>query len=269
MKRFLTIGDIHGRNCWKKFADIDYLLKADEDVAGYAPFEPEYDYYVFVGDYTDAYNKANEEIMMNLLDIIRFKKLYPKNVILLLGNHDVNYMLTNPWTSGNGMYGCTGNRPEMRFDLYELFNKNYDLFQLAFQYDNYIWTHAGIHKGWYVRFKKQFDGLKKHWVTEDKIDGCKTIADELNLAFIHRLEALFDVGHYLGGYMDVGGPLWLDKTLGWKKPLGGYHQIVGHTPCYSVDKHTINDDTTITYVDTLHKKECYYIVNINEKRKDG
>lgn len=252
MKKILVIGDIHGRNVWQTFADIKFLLTAEPGAAGYAPFEPDYDHYVFLGDYCDAYDKDNDAIRENLLDIIKFKILYPKNVVLLWGNHDVEYWRNLPWLKM--MNAVTGFRPEMHYDLYEIFNKNYDNFQLAFQVEDYLFTHAGVHCGWYQHvFKKAIDGLGL-----DEL----TIADQLNNAFDHRIECIFDVDHYRGGYKQVGGPLWCDKKLMEKKPLKNIKQIVGHNPVADITTINIDEATNITFCDVLHHKKAYYALNI-------
>ena len=260
----MIIGDLHGRNVWKNFADIRFLLQAEEGAAGYGPFEPDYDFYVFLGDYCDSFTEDNNTIRKNILELIDFKKLYPKNVILLWGNHELQYTLSSPWIDSN-KYECRGYRPEMRFDLYEIFNKNFDLFQMAFQIKNYLFTHAGVHKGWYnTKFDKEIFKLEEY-LKRMKIDyNINNLADKLNLAFIHRMECMFDIGHRRGGYCNVGGPLWLDKDLAIK-PLEGYHQYVGHSAVDDI--HTLKpykgkDDTSITFIDVLHKKKAFYTINI-------
>lgn len=74
--RIRVIGDVHGKSWWKSLVkDID-----------------EVDMIVFLGDYVDSYNISDEQIINNLLDIIEFKKSYEDKVILLLGNHEYNYI---------------------------------------------------------------------------------------------------------------------------------------------------------------------------------
>lgn len=253
MKKIITIGDIHGRNCWKNFADIKFLLYAEPEAAGFGGFVPEYDYYIFLADYVDSFNVTSEKIKENLLEIIRFKKLYPNNVILLWGNHDVEYFLNLPWNKNK--INITGFRPEAHFDLYDIFNENYDLFQFAFQIENYLWTHAGVHEGWY-KFV-----FKKHIKDIDITN--MNIADQLNEAFKYKLECLFDCDWYRGGNKRVGGPLWLDKILGSKKPLKGYHQFVGHTATEDFKTFKFKDNTSITFCDVLAHKEEYYLVTID------
>jgi predicted MPP superfamily phosphohydrolase len=252
MKKIIVISDIHGRTIWKTFADIKHLLVAEPDAAGFGPFEPEYNQYIFLGDYTDSFTESNETIRENLLEIIRFKTLYPNNVILLWGNHDTEYYLNQPWLPLKT--AISGFRPEMHYDLYEIFDKNANLFQVAFQIENYIFSHAGIHIGWYFHvFNKAI---------KDKGWNDLSVADQINEAFNQRIDCIFDVDHYRGGYKKVGGPLWCSKQLIDKKPLKNYHQIVGHTVTDDFDKYIINDNTSITFCDVLHKRNAYYILNI-------
>lgn len=252
--KILSIGDIHGEDSWMKFGDIKLLY----DNPGV--YTPDFDYYIFVGDYVDSFTILNSQIILNLKEIILFKKLYPDNVILLLGNHDLYYMLDHP-NSNEKKHACSGNRQEIHFDLYELFNKNKDIFLASFQIENYIWTHAGIHIGWYNNFKKELNDLIEGFNidTYDNADDMD-IADQLNLAFEYKLECLFDVGHLRGGSKNVGGPFWLDKNLSHKKPLKDYHQIVGHTPINNIQTYNINNDTSITYIDILWNKDSSYVI---------
>jgi len=243
MKKILIIGDLHGKDVWKTFADIKFLLTAEPEAAGYGPFEPEYDHYVFLGDYVDAFDKDNKTIMENLLDIMRFKTLYPYHVILLWGNHDVAYYRNMP---------CTGMRPEMFDDLRELFEKNENLFQVAFQIENHIFLHGGLHKGWY------------HFVFTKAIKDMGLdemgVADQLNEAFRQDVPCIYDIDFYRGGRKKVGGPLWISKQLLNKKPLMNIHQYVGHTPVDHITTIKINKETTVTYCDTLRKNTNDYLV---------
>jgi len=252
MKKILTIGDLHGRTIWKTFADIKFLLTAEIGTAGYAPFEPDYDLFIFLGDYTDSFTESNETIRENLLEIIRFKTLYPNNVILLWGNHDIEYYLNKPWLPLKT--AISGFRSEMHYDIYEIFKKNENLFQVAFQIENYIFSHSGIHFDWYFHV---FTKAIKDMGWDDL-----SVADQINNAFNQRIDCVFDVDHYRGGYKKVGGPLWCDKRLMEKKPLKNTRQICGHNPVNDITTININDNTSITFCDVLHKKNTYYSLNI-------
>lgn len=234
--KILSIGDLHGVDIWKTFGDIPKLLEGG--------FKPKYDYYVFVGDYVDSFVKTNIEILDNLKDLIKFKKSYPNNVILLWGNHDIQYL------TSYREHGCSGYRPEAYFDLHELFRNNRKLFQLGFQIDNYLWTHAGIHRGWY-EYEFPYES--------------KNIADDLNQAFLENNKSIFNVGYMRGGMNNVGGPLWADLSETSKKPIMGYHQIVGHTRLKEIKKIELNEDTSVTYIDCL--EESNPIPHIMEIKK--
>jgi predicted MPP superfamily phosphohydrolase len=222
--KILSIGDVHGFDTWKKFGDIQHLI----DVPKSRIYD--FDYYVFVGDYVDSFTKTNEEIKNNLKDIIKFKKNHPDRVILLWGNHDIQYL------TSYREHGCSGYRPEAYFDLHEIFRKNRKLFQLAFQIDNYIWTHAGIHRGWY-----EYEFPYKS----------KNIADDLNAAFEENNKSIYNVGFLRGGRNTVGGPLWADKQEVSHKPIRGYHQIVGHTRIKEMKVVKKDKDTSVTFIDYI------------------
>ena len=233
--KILSIEDCHGRDNWKQFIEEN----------------PGYDKVIFVGDYVDSFTLSNEIIKNNFLDIIEFKKTDPDNIILLYGNHELMYALTAPYESQK--YGCSGYRPDAHFDLYDIFKENKDLFQAAYQYKEHIWTHAGIHRGWYLqRFLPEFN---KYFP-----DFLGNIADQLNKAFNYRLESLFDVGYARGGSKNVGGIFWNDKSEASHKPLKGYHQIVGHTPVKDIESYSYPKfDCSITYIDCEYKP---FVINL-------
>lgn len=240
MKRFLIIPDQHGRNYWKKFGDLPEIFEQEAFYGYDVPLiKPKFDKYIFLGDYCDSFTKDSTEIKNNLIDVIKFKKYYPDHVILLWGNHEIHYLYSAQ------KHGCSGFRPLMWFDLNEIFRKYRLLFQYAYQYDNYLFTHAGVHKGWYEYRFKFFDDQK-------------TLGDSLNWGFEQNLEEMFDVGHIRGGMQKVGSPLWVDKKLSSKKPLKGYHQFVGHTPVNDISKFSIDENTSITFCDNQKDEDSIY-----------
>lgn len=233
--KIITVGDIHGRTNWKKVPDGDIQ--------------------VFIGDYTDSFNVKDLDILENLKEIIEYKKTNPDGVILLWGNHDVQYALQPP--GSNNRHYASGYRSMMHWDLYPLFRDNFDLFQVAYQYDNYLWTHAGVHKGWHInRFLSE---------TGHDPEMCP-LADKLNMMLLNKDSCLFDVGHIRGGFLPVGGPLWLHKFPA-RKYLEGYHQIIGHTVTKSIHTETLNEFTSVTFVDVLDKKDSFYAINIQDMEK--
>ena len=123
-----------------------------------------------------------------------------------------------------------------------------------------VFIQVGITNGFVPEFKQLEDYLNELEIEFDN----ETLADKLNIAFVHRMTAMFDVGHRRGGHARVGGPLWLDKQLAIK-PLKGYKQVVGHSATYDI--HTLtpykgDNDTNITFIDVLHKRKAFYNINI-------
>jgi predicted MPP superfamily phosphohydrolase len=225
--KIITISDIHGRSNWKDIADISKLLKLDNS-------KPEYDKYIFLGDYVDSYNETDAVILFNLKLIIEFKHKYPNHVILLLGNHDLQYMFSTE------LHGCSGYRPSMYQELHNLFNDNKHLFQPIYQIDNYIFSHAGITTVW-------LNILKLHKSLEDN-----SISEYITSLFDEYYHRLFDVGRSRGGYNKVGGIFWADFSETTAYVLPNYHQIVGHTPM-ETSPYThfskLDDNSSITYID--------------------
>ena len=232
----ISIGDIHGKIIWKL---IDPNL---------------YDKIIFVGDYVDDWNYSDEIMLNNLLDIIEFKKKYPDKVVLILGNHDIQYLFSY------GKYGCSGFRPSMAGAAHMIFNENKKLFQASFSHNTeegeYLWTHAGAHQGWYD-FSFVPDFIKPHKLEDIKLEY------QLEAALLSGGEPIFDIGHRRGGNKSVGGIFWADKALTADKPLKGYHQIVGHSKVKKITTIDVSYHTSITYIDCLGSDEgTFYELNL-------
>lgn len=221
--KILSVGDIHGEDFWE-----DIIEEKGEDV----------DKIVFVGDYFDSFYVSPAFIQHNFLKIVRLKKQNPDKIILLWGNHDAHY-LNRLIPRGSGYNYAHANTINM------MVNNNKKYIQLAYRVKNYLWTHAGVHIGWYKRsFIPEIKQFHPDWI-KLPIDG------KLNKSMISPLiGSIYDIGFWRGGNKEVGGPLWADKSLVKNKPLRGYHQIVGHTQSRKVDKYIINKDTSVTFIDT-------------------
>lgn len=233
--KIYTISDVHGRDEWK-------------DVIGK---ESNFDKIVFLGDYVDSYDKKNYEILDNFIEIVDFKKQYPNKVILLFGNHDLAYYYDER---------CSGYRGDMHTDINEILRKNIDLFQIAFQVDNVIFSHSGIHKGWWKYYALP--------IIEGKIEKrytpyfilCNNIADQLNLMQEFNEPILRMVGHDRGGTDKIGGPIWVDKNTLYGKSLPNYHQVVGHSQVKLITTYNFGEGTKITFTDC--QNEDFYTLYI-------
>lgn len=240
----LTVSDLHGKPYWSYVNDDTIHL---------------YDLVIFLGDYVDSFDVPNIEMLQNLNLLVEFKKRHPEKVILLWGNHDVQYFFDSE------MHRCSGFRPEMKTDFQYIFYFNRNLFQLAHQIDNYLWSHAGVHVGWYnFRFDNQKYPIKNgEKDTRFELPKEGNLAERLNLAFELGHEYLFDCGWYRGGIHKMGGPLWCDKKELYTKPLFGYHQIVGHTQLNDIKtyKNYKGDNTSVTFTDCLDN--CSDLLTLN------
>lgn len=222
--RTIAIGDLHGKDCWKQ---VDFNL---------------YQKVIFIGDYTDSYTLSTEVIYKSLLQLIALKKAHPEKVILLLGNHDIQYLFFPN-------FRCTGFRPEAQRDLTALFLLNKECFQVAFQQGNYLFTHAGVSNSW----MNQYAELKEVFKREKN-----SMSDALNKVYhSENYYLLHDVGKVRGGIFKFGGILWADRSETNRDYLEGVHQVVGHTPMENIK--TFGDsDSSITYIDVLNTRIEFY-----------
>lgn len=122
----IVIGDIHGKQIWKDVVEMHPDCK-----------------YIFLGDYCDPYDNIHEDdVIANLQSIINFKKQNITNVILLLGNHDIQYIYEE------AEY-CTRRMKKEEHNIRNLFKTNILLFDWGYMQNNILFTHAGISQGWF------------------------------------------------------------------------------------------------------------------------
>ncbi len=218
--RTITIGDLHGLNSWKV---VD---------------PGKYEKIIFLGDYFDSLKVRDDEMVQNFIEIIEFKQEWFDRVILIIGNHEMSYL--NPEYRSSGYRSTIGSLVESMLWSY------LELFKVAWQYKNYLWSHAGVEQSFY----------EKH-IASRILDGDKTIANTLQRLFEAEYPPIFEVGYERGGaYNNVGGPLWIDAERLLASPLKGYHQIVGHNPCRTILHHTpFPDDheTSVTLCDCIER----------------
>lgn len=178
--RILVIGDLHWLNVWKK------LIK-----------ENSFDKVVFLWDYVDSFNFSDSEIIANLRNIIQFKKDNYEKVILLLWNHDIQYIYE--WNN------CSWRRESYALVIWNLFKENEELFQVAHQEGNYIFSHA-----WFTQ-----DWLKHNWRI---IDSWREYEWEAISPLVNKIlktknkGKLFQCWNWRGGHAKYSWPLWADKS---------------------------------------------------------
>lgn len=189
----LVVPDVHGRVFWKD------AKKAITNV----------DKVIFLGDYLDPYRHEGitfEDAVMEFEDILAFKEDYPDKVVLLLGNHDMHYLISE-------FMNCSRLNVWRRVEIHDIFMSNIDKFQLIYETENYLFSHSGLYKEWMDKYELSLDDLKDY----------KTFLKS-------RWETLQDVGYERGGWDKVGSCIWADIRESVDNELySDKRQIVGHT----------------------------------------
>ena len=211
--KILVIPDLHWLDYWEQFAE-----GADE-----------FDRIVFLGDYVDSYVFDDNTIIKNLREIIAFKKEYPDKVVLLLGNHDIQYI----WKGNN----CSWRRESYALVLETIFKENLDLFKVFHEEWGYLFSHAGISEGWIEQNKD----ILENYFSELYTDSYEHFNMLLNT---HDKDILFQVWSHRGGRNTYGWPLWADSHETCRSNTG-LTQVVWHTRMDRIGKYP-----TIIYCDT-------------------
>ena len=236
----LAIGDVHGREVLSRM-------------------EPgKYDKIIFIGDYVDSHydeDYPDAMILENLEKIIAFKKASPDQAVLLLGNHDVHYMYHAEVSA------CSGFRQSMLENLRKLFLENSAFFDMAWQYGNTLFTHAGVSNAWYREYNAAIHLELRKIRDEAGTAMPSTLAGKFNL--LRSTEAgrkiLFRFSGLRKWPQDLtqsGGIIWADQEETDYDFLKGYHQVVGHTVVKAIEKKMdpYDDSSSITYIDTENRE---------------
>lgn len=220
--KHLIIGDLHGKDCWKQVKPASW------------------DKIVFIGDYVDHWNLPDEQISKNLLGIVALKQKHPEKIELLLGNHDVQYLYYPD-------FRCTGFRAQMQIQLTDIFYTYRELFRVAYQRGDHLFSHAGVTNSWYKEFS-----MLPH------IDKADTVADQLNAGdkIASGRELLYQAGSTRGGW-GAGGVTWADRRELFADALEGYNQIVGHTITYDIEEYKF-EGKSIVFTDVLDYRTKFY-----------
>ena len=200
-RSMLVIWDVHWKTSWKD------LVKNQS-----------WDKVIFLWDYVDSFFVDDKQMVSNLKEIIKFKRDNPENVILLLWNHDIQYI----WDWNR----CSWRRQQIAPILKIIFEDNIELFKICHQeeginWKTYLFSHAGFTEWWEERIHNEIDKNAFTWEGYDSYN---------KLLHSRWRQLLFICWISRWGKNRYGWPLWADKndTLeGWK--IEGYIQIVWHT----------------------------------------
>ena len=222
----LAIGDIHGRDGWKRYLKEDFSQC------------------FFVGDYFDSFNLSFRRQYRNFLDICEAARK-DRRIRLCIGNHDYHYMaqVRNQWYSGF--------QEKHYFHIQEALEKNMDLLRVLYvTEDRFIISHAGVSATFMAKTGKT-GGRSGGFDTGD-IEG-------INEAFLTNRNILNFDGQDIYGNDVTQGPLWIrpDSLLGDYVP--GYSQIVGHTGFSRIQEVPLEtgEGLKIVFIDTGETTSAY------------
>lgn len=238
----LILGDTHGRSFWKLAVNLE---------------QP--DRVVFVGDYFDSFDIPGVEQIHNFKEIIEYKETAFANdgkedqrkteVILLIGNHDHHYFPEIGYT------GTSGFQKGIAPSIMQVVDENRKHLQMAYQFDNYLITHAGVS----TVFMDNIFG-KGGW----NIDN---VAEELNELFKYKPRAFEFTGWDPYGNDDGQTPIWIRPTALMRanretELKKRYIQVHGHTQIPEISLNHIKKATGGKYynIDCLGTSGQYMVI---------
>ena len=237
----VLIGDVHGHDSWK------HIINQEQDA----------DRFIFVGDYFDSFTIPGVKQMDNFLDIIEFKENTDKEVVLLLGNHDYHYLPEIDDTSTSGYQ--TVMAPTYKILLGE--NKKH--LQIAYQFDDFVCSHAGFSSVW-------LDDIVEDWDVTNMVDKVNELFQNQPGLVAYRSFKMINETEWYGaqGYGDetFQGPLWIrPKALmnaNYDTLRTQIRQVVGHTIYKQIDIEGKSTGGRYYFIDTMPRE--YLIVKDGE-----
>lgn len=249
MPKILACGDIRGNH--------KVLQKViDEFIKG------SYDKLILTGDYYH-FNRNTEDILRCFQLIVKTKDLLGESFIPLLGDQDIQYFLDN-----NDRVKCYGYREDVYIQLHNYLKEHRNMFKYAYSFGDYLFTHAGVSKTWYL---KHYSILDKWCNKADFNTGDDNFLGKLINAIGETSDEpiLWDIGVVRNGF-GVGGPLWCDKSELMKDPMPAIKQIVGHTPVKFIQRKILFGEerkkigyTSVTFIDVLDENERFLKLDID------
>ncbi len=238
--KHIIISDIHGRSVWK-----DIIAK-----------EQTFDKVIFIGDYFDSFDISPITQIDNFQEILDFKKEHNDKVITLIGNHDYHYL-----NSTQERYSGYNNIIKTS----DIVEENKDVFQVAYQYNNYLMSHAGISQEYLTRLQKHYKGDE---TSIPNILNDILLYSPQYLGFANLINNNTEYPDQYGN-RTYQSPLWIRPQALAKSPLKHHKgevitQIIGHTQ-QERGKITISNNIihTDTYDNIINNHSEYITITNN------
>jgi hypothetical protein len=243
VNKTIVIGDIHGRDVWKKIVEHEDADKV-----------------IFIGDYFDSFDIPSSDQINNFLDIIEYKKSSGKEVILLIGNHDYHYMRgINETYSGYK----AGVRPAIEAVLEE--NKKH--LQMVYQDGEFLFSHAGVSE-MFLNLVGKYVYFDKGYVKPEEI------ADDINEIWNYK-PTLFGFGKLRNPEFNIDpygdnqeqSPIWIRPrslmNANYDTLRKEVIQVVGHTQIERMDIEGKATGNRYYFIDCLGTSGQYLIIENN------
>ena len=206
----VILGDIHGRDIWKKILEI----------------EKKANIVVFVGDYFDSKDGVSgARQLQNFKEIVSYKNnaesKLQQSVVLLFGNHDFHYM---PWFTRDPYSGYL---PYMAAKYKRILVETLPQMCVAYSHESILISHAGVSVEWLSRFADD-NSTNFSWKTAD----IQTICKAVNQTFIKKPKAFDFNGFNPFGDDPQQSPIWIRPDALKNANDGsllGITQVLGHT----------------------------------------
>ncbi|PXV61229.1 calcineurin-like phosphoesterase family protein [Dysgonomonas alginatilytica] len=201
--KICVISDIHGSTLWETIVDREY-----DNV----------DRFIFLGDYLDAkYEQSSpSQQVENLEHIVEFKEEF-QSVDLLIGNHDLQYV--------------GGEKVDFNSKTYELvkpyltFLIERGMLQVITQYDNYLFSHAGLSSVW----------MKKKGINSESEINQRFKENPLFVDYVSKSNS------DNSGDNDYQSPLWIRPASLGDSAYGNNIQVIGHNRLESGQIEIVHD----------------------------
>ena len=132
MARILSVPDVHGSHEW----EVVKILPKNS-----------YDYIVFHGDYFDSWENEWPDQGENFKNICDFVREDTEQRKLLIGNHDWSYLSQSREGSNCSGHQSGSKKSEGKISVIrKLLLDSRDILELAFECDDWVFSHAGFSK---------------------------------------------------------------------------------------------------------------------------
>lgn len=239
----VVLGDTHGRSVWKLITEIE---KPDR--------------VIFIGDYFDSFDIKGVDQLSNFQDIISFKESSKCEVIMLIGNHDYHYF------PEIGNTGTSGYQHTLAPSISHVIDQNRNHLQMAYQMDEFLFTHAGVSSA----FMDSVFGDEYGWKVENIVADLNELFKYKPKTFEFGMACNLKLSYYLDPYGDniEQSPIWIRPRSLFRVNHDTLRkqviQVFGHTEVREIDTKGLSTGERYYLIDCLGTSGQYMIINDNK-----